>query len=297
MRNPLTYPVVNRPFTRLIRPLARFLPTHVLWRFPVVGVVEMKPPGWSSGVLMADDGADHVASMLFWRGIEGWEPTTIRLFLDLLSPGATVIDVGANSGLFSLLAAARHPTVRVHAVEPAARVFSLLEANVRRNRLTNVVCHRAACGDAAGTVTLHVPVDERVPMMASLVPQWCPGPHAEEQVECLTLDGLVDRTGSERVDIVKIDAEGSEDAVLRGAARTLVRDRPFVLCEVLDRRDLGLAITQLLAGHDYCFFALGRDGAKRCAEVRGGSDADESHNYLFAHRSRLPDLQRILVTS
>src|SRR5438093_4744193 len=101
MSNPLTYGVVNRSLTRLVRPLARFLPTGVLWRLPVVGVVEVSPPGRSTGaILMANDGSDHVASMLFWRGIEGWEPMTIQLFLDLLTSGSTVIDVGANTGLF-----------------------------------------------------------------------------------------------------------------------------------------------------------------------------------------------------
>jgi FkbM family methyltransferase len=89
--------------------------------------------------------------------------TTIRLFLELLAPGATVIDVGANSGLFSLLAAASDPTVRVHAIEPVLGVFSLLEANVGLNRASNITCHRAACGDRAGVLTLHVPVDKRCP--------------------------------------------------------------------------------------------------------------------------------------
>jgi FkbM family methyltransferase len=258
----------------------------------------VSPPGWSPPpVLMANNGSDHVASMLFWRGVAGWEPTTVRLFLGLLGSRSTVIDVGANSGLFSLLAARHDPTVRVHALEPVGRVFALLETNVALNGLSAVTCHRVACGDAAGRVTMHVPADDPVPMMASLVDGWCPGSHLTEEVDCVTVDSLVDLggTGSRRVDVIKVDAEGSEDAVLRGAATTLERHRPFIFCEVLARGGLEAAVTEALSDHDYCFFALGAHGARRCPEVRGGIDDDESHNYLFAPRSRLAQLEPVLA--
>jgi hypothetical protein len=103
----------------------------------------------------------------------------------------------------------------------------------------------------------------------------------------VTLDALVDAEGCERVDVVKIDAEGSEDAVIRGATKTLERDRPFLFCEVLDRPGLARAVTDALAGHGYRFFRLGRDGPKPCTDVAGGPDDNESHNYLFAHHSRV----------
>ena len=142
---------------------------------------------------------------------------------------------------------------------------------------------------------MHVATDEPVPMMASLLPGWCGGPRDEEHVTCVTIDDLVTETGTERVDVVKIDAEGSEDAVVRGARTTLQQHRPFIFCEVLDRRDLGPALTDELAHHDYCFFRLGPAGPVPCATITGGTDHDENHNYLFAHRSRLGELQPLLV--
>lgn len=295
MKNPLFHPAVNRQLTRFVRPVAKFLPTEVLWHLPVVGMVEVVPAGWPAApVLMVNPGSDRVASMLFWRGVDGWEPTTVRLFLGLLSPGSTVLDVGANSGLFSLLAARREPTAHVHALEPVARVFDLLVGNVAANQLQNVTCHRVACGDAVGRTTIHVPERESVPMMASLVSGWSRGRQAPEDVECVTLDGLVREAGLDRVDVIKIDAEGSEDAVLRGAARTLEQHRPFVFCEVLDRRDLAPAVMKALAGHDYRFFALSPAGVRQCTAVYGGADSDEGHNYLFVPGDRLAEVERIL---
>ncbi len=258
-----------------------------------MGVVEVRPPGQAGpAILMGNDGDDRIASMLFWRGVDGWEPTTIRTFLQLVSPGSTVFDVGANSGLFSLLAARRDPTVTVHAIEPVARVFSVLQSNVALNRLVNVTCHRLACSDRSGPATLHVPTREPVPVMASLLSGWPDVAATGETVECGTVDELVETAGVTRVDVVKIDAEGSEDAVLRGARRTLGQYRPFVLAEVLGRSGLGSSVTAALAEHEYRFFRLGPRGVRRCAEIAGGTDDDENHNYLFAHASRLDELER-----
>jgi FkbM family methyltransferase len=281
---------VNRCVTKAVRPWARFFGQDALLRVPVLGVVEVRTP--AGAILMGNDGNDRIASMLFWKGVDGWEPTTIRTFLRLVSPGSTVLDVGANSGLFSLLAARCDPTVTVHAVEPVARVFSVLESNVALNGLGNVTCHRAACSDRAGPATLHVPDGEPVPVMASLLWGWPETAATGEPVECTTVDALVATAGIERVDVVKIDAEGSEDAVLRGARDTLEGHRPFVLAEVLGRSGLGASVTAALAGHDYRFFRLGPGGVRRCAEVAGGTDDDENHNYLFAHASRVDELER-----
>ncbi len=294
-RRGLQRPIVNRCIVRAVRPLASFLSQDALLRIPVAGVVEVRPP-WEGvpPVLMANDGHDRIASMLFWKGVDGWEPTTIRTFLRLVSPGSTVVDVGANSGLFSLLAARRDPTVTVHALEPVDRVFALLQSNVALNALDNVDCHRFACSDRPGPATLHVPAGEPVPVMASLLSGWSDTPATGEPVECTTVDELVDANGIQAVDVVKIDAEGSEDVVLRGGQATLEKHRPFVLAEVLGRSGLGASVTAALADHDYRFFRLGAEGMRPCAEIAGGTDDDENHNYLFAHASRLGELERCL---
>ena len=291
MHGLLRRPIVSRCLTRAVRPFATLLSQDALLHVPVVRVVEVSVPGQAMPpILMANDGHDRIASMLFWKGVNGWEPTTIRTFLGLVAPGATVVDVGANSGLFSLLAARRDPTVRVHAVEPVARVFSVLEANVLLNALDNVTCHRLACSDRSGPSTLHVPVGEPVPVMASLLSGWAETAAHGEPVERTTIDELVTTERMDSVDVVKIDAEGSEDAVLRGGHATLVAHRPFVLAEVLGRSGLGASVTAALAEHDYRFFRLGPGGLRPCAEISGGSDDDENHNYLFAHASRLDAL-------
>ncbi len=292
MQGLLQRPMVNRCVTRAVRPLATFFSQDTLLRLPVIGVVEVRVPGEPlAPILMGNDGNDRIASMLFWKGVNGWEPTTIRTFLRLVRPGSTVLDIGANSGLFSLLAARRDPTVTVHAIEPVDRVFAVLEANVARNGLANVTCHRVACSDRSGPATLHVPAGEPVPVMASLLSGWADTAAAGVPVQCTTLDGLVEAYGMQTVDVVKIDAEGSEDVVLRGGQATIHAHRPFILAEVLGRGELGASVTAALGDHDYRFFRLGAGGVRPCAEIAGGTDDDENHNYLLAHASRVDELE------
>ncbi|MDQ4068891.1 MAG: FkbM family methyltransferase [Actinomycetota bacterium] len=262
----------------------------------MVGVVEVRPPeNLAPAVLMHNDGHDRIASMLYWRGVRGWEPATIRTFLRLLSPGSAVLDVGANSGLFALLAARRDPSVRVHAIEPVRRVFSLLQANVALNALENVTCYLLACSDREGAAVVQVPAGEPVPVMASLLSGWCEGPSTDEPVDVVTVDGMVATYGIERPEVIKIDAEGSEDAVLRGARVTLDLHRPFVLAEVLRRGRLGEAVAAVLDDCGYRPFQLGMRGPRPLSGPLGGIDDDENHNYLFVHHSRIEEARRLLA--
>ncbi|MCW3011725.1 MAG: Methyltransferase FkbM family [Solirubrobacterales bacterium] len=140
-----------------------------------------------------------------------------------LSAGGVAVDVGANLGLFTLLMAWQvGPTGAVVAYEPEPRNFELLEQNVSLNHLDPwVEIRRAGASDAAGTAKLHR--SKRFGMYHSLVP-FEPGyvqRHMsfdeldEVEVPLEPLDDLLGRF--ERIDLVKVDVEGAEAAVLRGA--------------------------------------------------------------------------------
>lgn len=243
-------------------------------------------------MLLDTGGVDPIASMLYWQGISGWEPETLPVFLRLINAGMTVLDVGANTGLFSLLAARRSPSVVVHAVEPVPRVFAALQANVARNGFTNVVCHRLALSDHDGPVSMYVPDDE-IPLMASLSPAWRPGSDRIE-VDAQTLDQFVGRLNLTDVDVLKIDTEGTESDVLAGATETLLTKRPFVICEVLSEGNTAAHLDEQMTAADYLFFLLGREGP-RATERISGNPVGGCHNYLFVPRSRLQRAKLVLA--
>ncbi|MCU1449935.1 MAG: hypothetical protein JWP02_2105, partial [Acidimicrobiales bacterium] len=110
-------------------------------------------------------------SQLFWRGWAGfYEPETLQLFYGLACRSRVTLDVGANVGVFTLVAAHANPAGTVVAFEPSSAV-DRLDVNVAANKLTNVTVVRAAAGAAGGEAELFSGVasdpEQRVTVMAS----------------------------------------------------------------------------------------------------------------------------------
>lgn len=156
-----------------------------------------------------------------------YEEHLMRLFPRVVSPGAVVVDAGAHIGVHTVLLAHLASSGRVYAFEPAAQSHRFLVDNVERNGLTNVVATHVALGDSPGTTTLSF--DPRWPAGAFVAEHF--SEHETESVERVRLDDWLEEHGVERVDVIKLDVEGSELRVLDGAQRTLERTRPRLVVE------------------------------------------------------------------
>lgn len=149
--------------------------------------------------------------------------------------GDTVVDAGANSGLFTLRASRLvGKSGRVIAVEPYSKSFILLERHLRTNQRHNAIALHLAVGREPGRASLNVysspgenslfnrPVDSlrrEVTRMGS------------ENVEVDTLDSVVTMVGASSVDFLKIDVEGSELDILIGAVGVLKQFHPKIVAE------------------------------------------------------------------
>lgn len=154
-------------------------------------------------------------------------------------PG-TVLDVGANTGLYSLLMASV-PDVTVHAFEAFPPVAAMLRRNLAQNRLPGqVLLTEAAVSDGVGTIDLHVPLPTEGAVETSCsVDASFKGESGEVlTVPTTTLDAWWDEHGRPAVTTVKVDVEGAEQRVLAGARQLLARARPVVFYEVLPAADL-----------------------------------------------------------
>lgn len=146
----------------------------------------------------------------------GYEPGVENLLRNRLTSGGVFVDVGANNGYYTLLAAALvGPSGHVYSFEPNPRVFARLATNVRLNGFGNITLHKMGLWDHAESGKLfHSPVEDG---SDSLVRR---GPVADD-VALQPLDEVVVSTP---VDVVKIDAEGAEPRVIVGMQRTILRN-------------------------------------------------------------------------
>lgn len=140
----------------------------------------------------------------------------------ILRPGDVYVDVGANLGVLVLVAARRvAPAGTVFAFEPGPEVFERLKENLELNEVTNVTLVPKACSDEPSTATLYSFADKSHDT-ASMGPRQDYTVEKAVDVETVRLDDVVDR----RPRLVKIDVEGAEWPVLRGAERTLFDGEP-----------------------------------------------------------------------
>jgi FkbM family methyltransferase len=167
-----------------------------------------------------------ISSAVIYYGLADFEE--MRFLLDYLKAGDTFVDVGANVGVYSLLACSV-PGVSVLAFEPSAATFERALENVRLNGLEDRVnLVRRAVGSSERQALLTVGLDARNSLVDGNAEET-----SAESVSVTTLDALADR-GLEGVALVKVDVEGWETEVLEGAAALLEGRRPALIVEVND---------------------------------------------------------------
>lgn len=162
-----------------------------------------------------------------------------------VGPGAVCVDVGAEYGLYTwTLAGLVGPRGHVHAVEPQPGPAAVVTTARRLLGAGHVTVHRTALGAAPGTGALSLPRRRSLPVhgraflttgAAGLGSNAEFDRHDEVPVVVSTLDEMVAETGLARLDLVKVDIEGAEAALLVGATKTLESFRPVLMLELEDR--------------------------------------------------------------
>ncbi len=263
----------------ILRPLLSLLGRTLVDAIPVTGRVTARLRGGHK-ITMETQGDDVIAAAVYRHGLHGFEGATLDVFLERLSRSRTFLDIGANTGLYSLIAAAARPDLAVHAFEPVPGVCARLDRNIALNGPAGVVVHRLALSDRPGTLPLYVPADDRMPTSASLL-QGFRDNCVEIQVPVDTLDNVVRSQQIQNVDLIKIDTEATEHLVLAGATELLGRDRPAIICEVLQGRTERF-LQPLLAKAGYRFYQITGRGLVPRDAIEGHND---DPNYLFVHEA------------
>jgi FkbM family methyltransferase len=170
--------------------------------------------------------------------------------------GMVAYDVGAHMGYFTLvLAKLVGPTGRVHAFEPDPRNQEALRTNLLANGINNVTAAGVAVADQSAEVSFatfpfssvsHI-ADSRTPADAKRI-----------AVKAVTLDSFVYVDGNPPPSFIKVDVEGAEERVLRGATRVLRQASPVVIAEV--RRSHWAEVARMMRSHGYRSRMLGGDG-------------------------------------
>lgn len=266
----------------LCRPILPLLPDQFINRLPFLGRVSIYGPDKSWRLQFhtyGTHGKDRIAIKLARRGLGGYEGETMRVFLALIKETQNIIDIGANTGLFALLAARVQPNSRVLAFEPVPFIFDMLKKNVHLNQLHNLEVSCTAIADFVGESTFYITrTNVGVPTDSSM----CQGFRDqvdEYRVPTTTLDEYIKQHSIPSVDLLKIDTESTESKVIGGALEIIQRDQPFIICEVLKNVDHSF-IQQTLQAMNYRFYHITPARLHHHTHLIGSLEANE-RNYVF----------------
>ncbi len=230
-------------------------------------------------------GRDQVARTVMntgWASYETPLPELIAKWSAGLQP--LLIDVGANTGFYSLLALACGAR-EVHAFEPVTEIADVLWANAQTSELTyRLHLHREALGATAGTSTLFFPDNGHglVETSASLNANFRAQHSEKRTVKVRRLDDVMQAEGWNvnvmHPYLLKLDVESHEPQVLTGASQLLNALRPALVCEILPGADM-LFYAELMRTYGYAHYSLSRQGL-RFSEMIEASDVSRDHVFL-----------------
>ena len=268
-----------------------------------------------SFTFMNRDNLDFIAEQIWHRGLAAYEAPTPGLVVSLCQGGAhqcgthqdgahqgsagAVLDVGANTGIFSLLAAASNPRAAVFAFEPLAHVRQVLEANLELNPSLSprIQVHACALSNTIGSARFFETVNDQgflttsSSLEISHARSMDHGKFLDGEVETITLDAWAERhLGDRRLGLIKIDVETHEYAVIEGGGAVIARHRPMIILEVLPGAEVG-PIQQMIDKERYLVFSVTRTALRQSFRLHYSSDAT---NHLLCPAEQVERVFRLL---
>lgn len=171
---------------------------------------------------------EHIQKELFWYGY--YEKPIGMILKSLLQPDSVFIDAGANIGYFSLLAARQSPVGSIMAFEPVSHLYQELKANVALNKFCNVTTVNLALGEQEENRLIYLSGQDNEGMSSFHKPENYSG--KSEMVKVIPLDKWMMDSAIKKIDLIKIDTEGSELTVLKGMKEVIKRFEPLIVLEL-----------------------------------------------------------------
>ena len=251
-------------------------------RWPVYGEVALHIHGVPLALHSAGD--DRIVDMLYYAPAEYGEYLDLKVFLDVARRATTILDIGANTGLYSILAAKVCPTGRILAFEPYAVNADRLRYNLALNRAINVDVREVVVGAQNGRIAFAVPEYPRICDVASAdldftqqhYRRWLS--YKSVTLPVRSTDAVVEESRLNRVDLLKIDVENRELDVLRGAAQTIAQFRPVIQIESFSNDERRQFFQRELAPLGYKSYQTSPHGLR---ETPGLEPVTKSSNFFL----------------
>lgn len=273
----------------VLSPFKRLIPAK--FHFAINGEVKVSMPEGKYMVCHANP-TSPLLRELFWYGTKGFEYHELGIFITLAKKSSVFFDIGANIGYYSIVSKMYNPKIEVHAFEPlpGARVYA--RKNADANGFSNIRINEIAISDKNGKEVFHSRINPKFKDFdihlngdSSLFPGRLTNSELKKfDVITQTLDSYVmeNLEQGKKIDLIKMDTEGTEDRVLKGGNEVLKQHRPIIMCEVIIG-GIEKEVESLMAEHDYLFYSVDPKGLKKVQDL---SVEIQRRNFFFVPREK-----------
>ncbi len=215
-------------------------------KYPSFGIMPCRAAGLEFVMFHAHD--DVVVWDYLWRGEDGYEPEFVKTWVSWCKSPGVVLDIGAYTGLMSLLAARTHPENEVHLFEPLDRVIERANVNIKLNGLgRRITQHAFAASDSEGTVEINLYRSENALATGnSIYAKEGLALHGTRTIRTVSIDSFMPDV---MPTAIKVDVEGHELACLNGMHDTIARARPNMMIEAW--KHTRPEVLALMEAHNY----------------------------------------------
>ena len=271
--------------TNLFIRLRNFFTKH----WPAVGIVTVKLPGGPMFELYTE-GDDWIATQAFWKGFGGYEGQSEYIFSSLARSAGTIVDIGANIGYYSLIAAAANPSATIIAFEPASKANARLRYHAKMNGFRNITAEPLIVSNNSRPTSFFLPRGAEIgQVLAASTKRGWADPADEVILPAISMDEYKRSRGLGKIDLVKIDCEFHEREILEGMNHILKDDKPNLLIEVLFYETAGVKgqlnysqsaeIERILRENGYHFYLIAESALILMDHLENNPN---NRNYLFS---------------
>jgi FkbM family methyltransferase len=200
-----------------------------------------------------------IENEMFWNGIKSFENDTIWIWTELCAISSVVFDVGANTGVYSLIAKTLNSDSRVYAFEPSNHTFHKLQQNNILNKF-DIVCEKIALSSNTGDQIFYDTIDHNqtsASLSAEKLKNWSGNSVEilEYNVKTMTMFDYIHSNNITSIDLIKIDIEMHEHEAIKGLGSYLQDFKPIVIIEVLSEL-VAAELNNLISSANYEIFNL-----------------------------------------
>lgn len=234
--------------------------------------------------------------MFLADGLYGdWEKESLKIWAALSREANTIIDIGANTGVFALLAQNNNPSAKVIAIEPVEVNFDVLSKNIAENHFP-IYAENIALSDKEGTARMYM-LKDRLNYMTSvndnryaLHPE-VQGSHevVEIEVPIRPFSYVFVKGGLKEIDLVKIDVEGHEPTVLQSMLPYIEKSKPVILIEIIGDEN-AVQLQEMFIKLGYQFVSINEKDRSKVVERLWDND---HHNFLLCHGPTIEYLRKL----